>query len=62
MKQYQLDEQSSPYQLNVRVLTPAASLTSNVTVHVTAMPGNATGKINNTEMIVAYTDDELVFW
>ena len=44
MEHYQLDEQSSPYQLIVKVLTPTASLTSNVTVRVTAMPGNATGK------------------
>ena len=41
---YQLNEQADPHQLTIKVLTPPASLQSNVTLQVTAQSGNATGK------------------
>ena len=58
MMEYNLEEQVDSYQLTIKVLTPPTSLTSDVTLHVTAMPGNATGKkSNNTEITVACMDD-----
>ena len=45
LEQYTLDEQTDAYQLMVKVLSPAASLHSNVTVQVTAVHANSTGRL-----------------
>ena len=43
---YELDEQAGSQQLAISVLTPPASLTSSVTLQVTAQSGNASGEMH----------------
>ena len=48
---YELDEQTGSQQLTIIVLTPPTSLTSNVTLQVTAQSGNASGEIHRLQQV-----------
>ena len=48
MNHYWLEERADPHQLTVKVYTPPGSLTSAVTLRVTAVPNNATSQCNTT--------------
>lgn len=51
---YELDEQTGSQQLTISVLTPPASLTSSVTLQITAQSGNTSGEIDHNRMLIVW--------